>query len=168
MHELHKREQYFFDPPTVEQLAAFVQQFSRPMLLCCPMVGRYLWERKVRVPVLDVDARFADLPGFIRWDVYRPQALPHVPDLIVCDPPFNIVRLDQLYAAVRVLAKDDPTTGLLVAGPPSRSNALMGTFGRWGLRPTGFRPTYVTVPDEIGIEFYGNVPDERLVPLRTS
>ena len=168
MHEDHSKEQYFFDAPTVAKLASFVRQYERPVLLCCPMVGRKLHEDGIDVPTLDLDERFSDLPGFVRYDVYRPSALPRgwvKPDLLLIDPPFFKVRPDQLFHAVRHLT-GDWSTPLMVASNPTRAPAFVGTFTLFGLRPTGYRPTYVTVPNGVGIEFLGaNIPQDKLAIL---
>jgi hypothetical protein len=91
--EHHEREQYFFDEATLGELATFVSRFARPCLLCAPMLGRALHNRgRTNVRVLDVDRRFADLPGFVEWDLYRPTHLPDAFDLVLCDPPFFTCR----------------------------------------------------------------------------
>jgi hypothetical protein len=168
MHENHQREQYFWAPPTLQAVGDLVLRFRDPVLLCCPMVGLHLWERGHRVLTLDIDERFALLPGFVRWDLYRPAPLPGdlVPGLVVIDPPFQIVRLDQLFLALRALARGADRVPLLVAWPPERGDALMATLAAWDLRPTGIRPRYVSVPDELGIEFFANLDDKALAPLR--
>jgi hypothetical protein len=171
MHEDHKREQYFFDAPTVTKLAAFVRQFERPALLCCPMVGKALHEQGTRVPILDVDERFAYLPSFVRFDVYQPVP-PRgwvEPDFILIDPPFFKVRPDQLFNAVRHLTRGDLGVGLLIASNPARAPAFLGTFTLFGLQPSGYRPSYVSVDDDVGIEFLSaNIPQDKLTLLGTT
>lgn len=156
MHEIHRREQYFFDLPTLERLAEVVQQYEHPVLLCCPMLGRYLWEQGVEVSVLDIDGRFSDLPGFIYWDIHRPAALSFKPDLLVCDPPFWTVKLDRLYRAYMALLHGDPTVPVVMTGLSRREGALLGTLHAFGLEPTDFRPGYVTVAPEVGIRMYAS------------
>lgn len=159
MQEIHRREQYFFDGDTLEHLAAVVDQFDRPVLLCAPMLGQYLHERGRDVTVLDLDMRFADLPGFRRWDIHKPEWLGFKPGLILCDPPFHTVKLDRLFRAIRVLAGHDYQVPLAVSWLVRRQGALLSTFGLFGLEPTGFRPGYVTVPERVEIEFYGRGVD---------
>lgn len=168
MHENHQREQYFWAPPTLDRLADLVATFRDPLLLCCPMLGQHLWKRGKQALTLDLDERFATLPRFVRWDLHRPVPLPGraVPDLVVVDPPFTRVRLDQLFVALRILTRGDPSVPLLIAWPSERAADLLGTFAAAGLRPTGIRPIYVTVPEAIGIEFFGNLDDDALAPLR--
>jgi Probable N6-adenine methyltransferase len=158
MEERHEREQYFFDAATVRVLADFVGSFERPCCLCAPMVGRELHRRGRAVRVLDVDERFADLSGFLAWDLYRPRHLDEEFDLVLCDPPFFNVSLSQLFSAVRVLCHFDLTKPVMISYPARRSRAILGTFAPFGLRPTGYRPGYQTVQkcDKNEIEFYAN------------
>src|SRR5689334_2564510 len=81
--EHHHREQYFFDEKTLRELADFVGSFERPCCLCAPMLGRELHRRGRAVRVLDVDRRFADLSGFVEWDLYRPRHLDEEFDLVL-------------------------------------------------------------------------------------
>lgn len=130
MQEEHAREQYFFDAPTLDRLATFVERFERPCLLCAPMLGRTLHDRGRAVATLDVDERFAHLAEFRRWDLYRPTPLPERYDLILCDPPFFNVSLSQLFAALRLLAQFDFRQPLVV----SHSHV-----GRWRLKVRSHR-----------------------------
>ena len=156
MHEDHAKEQYFFDHPTRARLARVASRFERPVLLCCPMVGQALHEQGKRVAVLDVDERFGHLPGFVRWDAYRPTPLPFEPDLVLVDPPFKKVRPDQLFAAVRTLSRGRTDVSLAVVMSEDREEALLGTFAAFGLRATDVRPGYVSVPATVPIRLYAN------------
>ena len=160
MEERHQREQYFFDRETLAALSDFVSRFERPCCLCAPMVGRELHRRGRTVRILDVDRRFADLPGFVEWDLYRPRHLDETFDLILCDPPFFNVSLSQLFTAVRLLAHFDLTSRVMISYPVRRSGAILGTFRPFALRATGYRPGYQTVQqcDNNDIEFYANFP----------
>jgi 2-hydroxycyclohexanecarboxyl-CoA dehydrogenase len=42
MIEQHRREQYFFDAPTADHLAGFVQSYPNPCCVCAPLVGEAL------------------------------------------------------------------------------------------------------------------------------
>lgn len=164
MLELHENEQYFFDPPTLDHLAGFVAGFSNPCCLCAPLLGRELAGRGVRVSILDIDERFASVPGFRRFDIYRPQWTGERFDLIVCDPPFFKVSLSQLFVAIRVLSQFDTTQPLLVSYLARRSGNLMATFAAFHLAPTGYFPSYQTVDtsQRNQIEFFSNLPGDVL------
>ena len=71
MDERHEHEQYFFDRPTLARLADVVAQFENPCCLCAPMLGAALVDRDVAVSILDLDKRFASLPGYRRYDLRR-------------------------------------------------------------------------------------------------
>jgi len=158
MDERHEREQYFFDAPTLRALADFAGGFERVCCLCAPMLGRELHRRGRAVRVLDVDRRFADLPAFREWDLCRPAHLDEEFDLLICDPPFFNVPLSRLFTAVRLLCHFDPSRRVLISYPLRRRRAIMGAFSPFGLRPTGFRPTYQTVQkcEKNDIEFFAN------------
>lgn len=162
MHERHEHEQYFFVPETTEHLAGFAARFERPCCLCAPSVGVALGQRRVAARLLEIDERFEQTPGFLRWDLYRPRALEERFGLILCDPPFLKVSPSQLFAAVRTLAGGDLSQPLLICYPHDRAAALLGTFAPFGLRATGYHPRYISVqahgPGDI--EFYGNLSDE--------
>ena len=159
MQEDHGAEQYFFDEPTLARLGEFVLQHGgpSPVLLCAPMLGQHLWERRHQVTVLDIDTRFSGLPGFRRWDIHRPEPLLVKPSLILCDPPFFNVKLDRLYRALTTLAWEDVSVPLALMWLTRREAALLGTLSRFGLRPTGFRPGYVSVGPDVGVQVYANL-----------
>jgi hypothetical protein len=159
MYELHENEQYFFDRPTLTHLAAFLSAYPNPCCLCCPLLGRELAERGLTVRILDIDERFASLPGFRRYDLHRPEWLGEEFGIIVCDPPFYNISLSRLFAGIRLLSRNLYTQPLLVSYLVRRQANLLGTFSRFGLEPTGYRPTYRTVQkaERNEIEFYGNL-----------
>lgn len=159
MYEKHELEQYFYDSTTISRLADFVEGYSNPCCLCAPMIGRELTQRGVSVRVLDIDVRFADLPGFRSYDLYRPEWLGEEFGLIVCDPPFFNVSLSQLFAAIRLLSRHDYRQPLLLSYLSRRGSNLMGTFARFGLESTGCGPGYQTVQEAArnDITFFGNL-----------
>jgi hypothetical protein len=159
MYELHENEQYFFDKPTLTHLADFVSVYSNPCCLCCPLLGKELVERGVSVRILDIDDRFANLDGFRRYDIYRPEWLGEEFGLIVCDPPFYNASLSQLFTAIRMLSRNIYEQPLLLSYLSRRSAAVMGTFARFNLQPTGYHPGYQTVQraERNEIEFFGNL-----------
>jgi hypothetical protein len=160
VYELHENEQYFFDKPTLAYLADFVSQFENPCCLCAPLLGQELERRGAQVRTLDIDERFSSLRGFRKYDIYRPEWLGEEFGLILCDPPFYNVSLSQLFAAIRMLSRNDFTQPLLVSYLARRASNVIGTFARFGLQPTGYRPGYQTVRklQRNDVEFFGNVP----------
>ncbi|MEZ4294888.1 MAG: hypothetical protein R3B70_07915 [Polyangiaceae bacterium] len=145
MHEDHKREQYFFDPPTRRWFADILERYAHPCCLCAPMIAEELHRRRKAVRVLDIDPRFSHLPGFQKWDLHRPEPLPERFDVIACDPPFTKVSLARLFTALRVLCQGDLTTPILLCHLASRSADVCGTLAPFGLRPTDIEAGYVSV-----------------------
>jgi len=168
MEERHEKEQYFFDGETVDRLADFLESYERPCCLCAPLVGRELARRGVEATTLDIDPRFADLPGYRIFDLHRPEWLGTEFDVIVSDPPFFGVSLSRLFRAVRMLARHDFAHPLLITWLRRRQSAILGTFAPFGLRPTGFLPTYLTVKKlgKFEVEMYGNLSEAQSARLR--
>jgi hypothetical protein len=168
--ERHDNEQYFFDAATLQRLADYVSGWQRPCCLCAPLLGQHLARQGIAVRILDIDERFAGTPGFRRYDVYRPEWLQERFGLILCDPPFFKVSLSQLFAAIRMLSHNAFDQPLMLSYLRRRSEALLGTFAPFGLRATGFCPTYLTVEEteRTATEFFSNVTAERLAPLTGS
>ncbi|MEM6258306.1 MAG: hypothetical protein AAGI37_08335 [Planctomycetota bacterium] len=159
MQENHANEQYFFDAPTLRRLRVVVARFSAPCVLCAPLLGRSLHEHGQAAAVLDIDERFADLPGYRRWDVSRPEPIDQALGLILCDPPFFSVSLSQLFRAIRLLAKFDTSTPIAIGYLARRERALLGAFAPFNLQPSAFRLGYQTVQYQAGrndIRLYTN------------
>lgn len=159
MLERHEHEQYFWDAPTLEALAAVAARFDNPCALCAPMLGRVLGERKISHRVLDFDERFADDgENYARFDLYRPFWRDETYGVILCDPPFWKVSLSQLFAAIRLLSHHNFEQPLAICYPTRRARNICGTFARFGLEPTGYFPGYLTVQDleRNRIEFFAN------------
>src|SRR5262249_34989417 len=121
--------------------------------------GQELVQRGVNVRILDIDERFAHLAGFRHFDIYRPEWLGEEFGLIVCDPPFYGASLSQLFAVIRMLSRNDYSQPLLLSYLVRRSANVTGTFARFNLEPTGYRPGYQTVQkaERNDIEFFGNL-----------
>lgn len=159
MHENHKKEQYFFDEKTVKRLADFASNFSNPCCLCAPTLGVELEKRGIKARTLDIDERFSHLKGFKKYDLYRPQALNEEFGIIICDPPFNIVKLSQLFDAIYMLSK--PVQKMWISHLTERKFDVMGTFSIYGLYEVGFFPQYQIPQPETRIQFYGNENQHR-------
>lgn len=158
MRENHEREQYFFDADTIDRVAQFAAGFADPCCLCAPRVGEALVARGAKPTILDIDERFADVPGFERFDLARPHWLGRTFGIIVCDPPFFGLSLKQLYAAVRTVAANDVTRPLLLCYLRRRADACLRAFEPFALQPTGALAGYETVDPSAKneVEFFAN------------
>lgn len=162
MDERHENEQYFFTPATLGGFADFLARYSSICVICAPMLGKTLAERGAKVTILDIDDRFAHLPGFRHYDLTRPEWLGNEFEIIVCDPPFFNVSLSQLFQALRLLARHSFEQKLLVSYLQRRERAVLSTFAPFQLEPTGFEPRYRSVSDiaKNRIESFGNLGAE--------
>jgi len=173
MYELHENEQYFFDEPTLKRFSLFLKSGYENIYICClciPLLGKRLLEECcMNVDILDIDERFSDLktqricePNFILYDLKHPRFLPRTQyGLIICDPPFFSVSLSQLFKSIYELSHYNFNQKIMISYLKRREMALLGTFDKFNLKPTGFYPTYQTVDttDRNKIEFYSNIED---------
>lgn len=162
MKEHREREQYFFDEDTVRRLADCLEVYENPCCLCAPMVGDELVRRGVDVTILDIDRRFADRPGFRFFDLEVPKWQGQEFGIILCDPPFFGVSLSRLMKAIRLLALNDDRQPLLLAYLKRRQAKILEVFEPFGLRPTGFLPTYRSVAKlgKFEVEFVSNLGED--------
>ena len=132
-------------------------EFASPCVLCAPLLGTEM-ARKRRVRVLDIDERFSHVVGYRRWDVHRPEHLAETFGVIFCDPPFFTVSLSQLFRAIRMLAGHDFRTPVALTYLSRRGVAAVSVFEPFNVRPTGYRPEYLTVQNEgrNSIEVFAN------------
>ena len=170
MYEQHKNEQYFYDASTLDHLANFLEAYKSPCCLCAPMLGKHLSERGSPVTILDIDQRFARTKGFRTYDINKPEWLGTEFDLIICDPPFFNVSLSQLFSTIRVLALNNFQQKVLVSYLSRRTSAIVGTFSRFQIEPTGYFPKYQTVRDidRNKIEMFGNLDSASMELLNSS
>ncbi len=95
----YTRTSSFFDRKKLDHLASFLACWPSPCCLCAPLLGKHLTRKGVAATVLDIDERFAAVPGFRRYDIYRPEWLGMELGIILCDPPFFNVSRSQLFQA---------------------------------------------------------------------
>ena len=159
MHEDHQKQQYFFDAPTVQTLSNLMAGYDNPCCLCSPMIARELVGRGRSARLLEIDTRVSDVPGFVPWDLYRPKPLGERFDAILCDPPFQKVRLSQLFTALRVLCQGDFRTPIFLCHLDSRSIDVCSALALFGLAPTEIVPGYISVKPTLanGVRLYSNV-----------
>ncbi|MFT4538851.1 MAG: hypothetical protein ACI841_000455 [Planctomycetota bacterium] len=167
MQERYENEQYFFSEESIARLGSFAAGFPNPCCICTPKVGEWLTHHGHAVTILDIDERFSSLPGYRHFDLARPEWLGEDFGLILCDPPFYNLSLRKLFAAMRMLSRNDFAQPLLLSYLKRRAHALEGSFGEFGLRASGYQPKYQTVEESSKneIEFFTNLPSDRYVAL---
>ena len=170
MYELHENEQYFFNEATLTHLGSFLSQWESPCCLCAPLLGKYLRDNGVAARILDIDDRFEGVEGYRRYNLHRPEWLDEEFDVILCDPPFYSISLSRLFKALRTLGRNDFRQRLMVSYLTRREAAVLGTFRKFGLVPTGYFPEYQTVQHvpRNEIQFYANLPPSEVEVLNAA
>jgi len=157
MEERHEREQYFFSDQTVKDFADLLENYRKPCLLCAPTLGVEMHKRRKLCKTLDIDQRFGFLPTFQYWNIWRPVPLEETFDLILVDPPFSIVSLDQLFRAIRILAKNDYSMPIVLSHHESRVLDIEGVFAPFSLIRTSYSPRYKTTGCQAAL--FSNISD---------
>jgi len=152
--ERHDLEQYFFTRDCISSLInaftlAYPSDIEKKLcLICAPSLAKaFLDDYDVKVPILDIDDRFKDLPGYRHWDLQSPEPFENEFDLIFIDPPFFYISLEQMAEAVRVLMKSsrskDPR--LMISFMIRDEAKVKQAFKEFGLERSNFELEYATV-----------------------
>ena len=81
-------------------------------LLCAPSLATAFYERHgINVACLDIDKRFANLPGFRYFDIQAPDAFANDFEIILIDPPFFYISLEQMATAISLICKNSSAKG---------------------------------------------------------
>ncbi|CAM6077618.1 unnamed protein product, partial [Sphagnum tenellum] len=102
------------------------------------------------VSLLDIDRRFSYLPGFQYWDIWHPEPLADHScktnfRVVVFDPPFFYIPMEELHHAVLEVCKGDTKTWLLIGFLVREEWNLLNTFKEFKLMKTKFVLEYTTV-----------------------
>jgi Probable N6-adenine methyltransferase len=145
--ENHTIEQFFWTNETVNKLlAACEYSFVKTTgCLMSPSLGHGMYEQGREEKVLDIDKRFSYLPGFIQYDITNPKTLDEDFKLLVLDPPFFLIPIEQIRDAVDVLTKKDYSTKIIIAFIIRGEERLRKAFINYQLYPTTLTPQYASI-----------------------
>mmetsp|Transcript_29931 Transcript_29931/g.21691 ORF Transcript_29931/g.21691 Transcript_29931/m.21691 type:complete len:114 (+) Transcript_29931:272-613(+) len=102
-------EQYFFTKEIIEKyITAFTMRYpdqeeleKKLCLICCPSLAKAFYEQLgYTITILDIDKRFEELPGFKYWDLQNPYEIKNEFEIILFDPPFFYITLEQMSSAI--------------------------------------------------------------------
>ena len=116
--EHREHQQYFYSRKTANLIIdavfhhfnydtdAVQEQFA---CLCAPSIAEILHhDHGLSVTLLDIDTRFAHLPGFHRFDLLAPEVPPSMPSggfsLVLFDPPYFDLPVSSMKTAVDSIA----------------------------------------------------------------
>ena len=158
-------EQYFFTENVLIQLTDIFQYEKKIICLCTPAVADAFYRLKNKeVLCLDIDNRFNYLPKFIYTDIndiinnINKFKIPNDyinPDLIIVDPPFFKMNLNNLYKFIDLLTNKNKKTKIIFAFIIRKEKELLNTFKDYNLKLTKFKLEYNNV-DKTKWENYGN------------
>jgi hypothetical protein len=95
--------------------------------------------------LLDIDSRFDFLPKYKYYDVRTPYELDNNFRLLILDPPFFVVPIEEFRKAVDILTKHDYSTKLIIGFIKREEKRLMEAFKEYNLKPTNFELEYSSI-----------------------
>ena len=145
--ENHKWEQFFWTKDVVDRLAKALEYtfIEKTCCLATPSLA-HKWHISDRDEVLlDIDKRFEYLPKFRFYDMTSPDALDSEFRIIVIDPPFFAIPIEQVREAVDVITNGDFSTKILIAFLKRAEKRLRIAFEPYNLVPTKFELQYASI-----------------------
>lgn len=144
-------EQYFFTKNTIQNyITAFTMRWpdqeeleKKLCLICCPSLAKAFYEQLgYTVACLDIDKRFENLPGFRYFDLQDPYAFENEFEVILFDPPFFYITLEQMSKAIQTI---NPEIRLMMSFMKKDEKQVKHAFRVFNLEKTNFELEYGTV-----------------------
>ncbi len=145
--EIHAWEQFFWTCHTVHKLmeACKYIYIDETCCLTTPSLAHGWSEVGRNEVLLDIDTRFNYLPKFKYYDIHDPQVLNQTFRLLIFDPPFFLIPMEQLLEAVNIITNNNYTTKIMMAFLKRAEKELRFTFKKYDLMPTNFELQYVSI-----------------------
>lgn len=147
MEENHEYEQFFWTQNVVDKLrnACEYQFVEETCCLTTPSLAHSFHENNREEVLLDIDKRFAYLPKYKYYDVRFPQKLNESFKLLVLDPPFYVVPIEQFRVAVDLLTNKNYDTKIIIGFLKREEKRLIQAFKDYGIKKTGFKLEYASI-----------------------
>ena len=141
--ELREVEQYFFTENMIKILCDSLDFEEDIVCLGTPAVAHGFWKFKNKIVLcLDIDYRFNYLPGYKLFDIMNPSNIEIKPKLLIIDPPFFKMNLNDLFDCIEKLTGGDKTTKILFAFVQREERSLLNIFKSYNLKLTKFSMEY--------------------------
>ena len=124
-------------------------------LICAPSLSKAFYDQLgYVVTCLDIDRRFEDLPGFCYFDLQKPdecqdpRVLQNEFEIIIFDPPFFYITLDQMSSALKVVSKYSTNHAKMTIGMSFMvrdETQVKQSFSQFKLERTNLNLEYATV-----------------------
>jgi len=144
MEEQHALEQFFWTEDTVQRLADALNwvYISETCCLMTPSLAHHWHEQEA---LLDIDQRFEYLPKFRYYDIRAPEDVEGDFRLLVLDPPFFLIPIEEIRTAVDRITGRDYSTKILIAFLKRGEKRLRTAFADYNLVPTKFPLQYASI-----------------------
>lgn len=159
--EQHAWEQFFWTKNVVDKLmeACKYTYIEETCCLTTPSLA-HAWHENGRDEVLlDIDKRFEYLPKFKYYDVRNPDALDDSFRMLILDPPFFLIPIEQIRKAVDVITKNNYGTKIIIAFLKRADQRLKTAFKEYDLSLTTFELEYASIKSNKWANFglYSNI-----------
>lgn len=145
--ENHNYEQFFWTETTVNKLISALEFVPDRCCLTTPSLAHGWFNLGQDELCLDIDKRFDYLPKFHYYDVCYPYKL-ELEDtfrIIVLDPPYFVVPIEEFRNAIDVLTNNNYKTKILLAFLHREEKRLLAAFKPYNLKPTKFPLEYASI-----------------------
>lgn len=142
--ERYDLEQYFWTEDTVNRLLQSLEFIENCCCLTTPSLGEGFFRIGREEVVLDIDTRFNYLPKFRYFDIRTPEEQEEEFRIIILDPPFFYLSMEQIYNAVLTITKNNFNTKILIGFLKREEKILLETFKKFNLKETNFKLEYAT------------------------
>jgi hypothetical protein len=143
--ERHEYEQFFWTRDTVERLIQSCQYVTDLCCLTTPSLAHGFHEKGEEKTLLDIDERFEYLPKFKYYDVRVPYKLDETFQIIVLDPPFFVVPIEEFRKAVDVITNKNYNTKIIIGFIKREEKRLMEAFRDYQIKRTNFELKYASI-----------------------
>ncbi|VBB17982.1 N6-adenine methyltransferase [Yasminevirus sp. GU-2018] len=145
--EQHAWEQFFWTKNVVDRLMKACE-YTYVEETCClttPSLA-HSWHEQGRDEILlDIDKRFSYLPKFKYYDMRNPKDVDGSFRLLVLDPPFFLIPIEQVRKAVDVITKNNYDTKIIIAFLKRTERRLLEAFKEYNIRLTNFELQYASI-----------------------
>lgn len=146
--EDHDLEQYFWTKKIVQRILNATQwTYTECCCFTTPSLAQAYHETGNEQALLDIDERFEYLPRFERFDITDP----HSPagagsfQILVIDPPFFGITVQQLYDATELITEGNGDTKIVIGYLTRMEHALLKTFRKYGISETSASLEYAGI-----------------------
>ena len=163
-------EQFFWSKNAVDIIIQSIN-YQYTEQICCfttPSIAHQMHINGQDETLLDIDRRFEYLPKFKYYDAYDPKHLEEDFRLLIIDPPFFAIPIEQIRKAVDVITNNNYNTGILIAYIKRNEKRLRLAFKEYKLFPTSFPLEYVSIKPNKWSNFvlYSNIELPKIKRLK--